>query len=66
MITVKNVMLTRSVWANIIGGAIQIGGYFAGMIPAEWQPVFAGGMVLLNILMRRITDTPATFTEGIK
>ena len=62
----KSIFASRTLWANVIGGAIAIGTAF-GLdldIDAEAQTAIVGGiMAVVNIVLRFMTSAPVTVTR---
>ena len=58
---------SKTLWANIIGGAVAIGTAF-GLnldIDAETQTAIVGGILaVVNIILRFMTSAPVTMTRG--
>lgn len=57
---------SRTLWANIIGGAVAIGTAF-GLnlgLDAESQTAIVGGiMTIINVILRFMTSAPVTVTK---
>ena len=52
---------SKTVWANLIGGAATIGGVFGldlGLTPEAQAQLVAGIVVVVNIVLRFITKGP--------
>jgi hypothetical protein len=58
---------SKTLWANIIGGAVAIGTAF-GLdlgLDAEAQTAIVGGiMTVINVILRFMTSAPVTVTRG--
>lgn len=63
----KSIFASRTLWANVIGGAVAIGTAF-GLdldIDAEAQTAIVGGiMAVVNIILRFMTSAPVTVTRA--
>lgn len=62
----KSIFASRTLWANVIGGAIAIGTAF-GLnldVDAEAQTAIVGGiMAVVNIILRFMTVAPVSVTR---
>jgi hypothetical protein len=50
--------LSRTMWANLIGGAVTIGGVFGldlGLTPEAQAQLVSGIMVVINLVLRLVT-----------
>jgi hypothetical protein len=59
----KSKFASKTIWANLIAGAVTIGTVFGldlGLTPETQAELVAGIMVLVNIALRFVTD------QGIK
>ncbi len=63
----KSIFASRTLWANVIGGAVAIATAF-GLdldIDAEAQTAIVGGiMAVVNIVLRFMTTAPVTVTRA--
>ena len=53
--------LSKTMWANLIGGAVTIGGAFGldlGLTPETQAQLVAGIMAVVNIVLRFVTKRP--------
>jgi hypothetical protein len=62
----KSIFASRTLWANVIGGAVAIATSF-GLdldIDAEAQTAIVGGiMAVVNIVLRIVTKSPITLAK---
>jgi hypothetical protein len=54
----KTLIESKTFWVNLLTGAIAVGGYLTGVIPAQYQPYLIGGLAIANIVLRLITGQP--------
>ncbi len=57
---VKAWYASKTLWANVIAGAATVAGVFGvdvGLGPEEQAQLVAGVMVVVNIILRFVTDT---------
>lgn len=50
--------LSKTMWANLIGGAVTIGGVFGldlGLTPETQAQLVSGIMVVINLVLRLVT-----------
>lgn len=56
----KALITSKTTWANILLGIIQIAGLVSGYIPEQYAPIGVAVQSIANILLRLITNQPIT------
>ena len=57
----KSFLQSKTIWANIIGAGVTIAGVFGldlGLTPESQAQLVAGIMVVVNIILRFVTNGP--------
>ncbi len=57
---------SKTIWANVIGGAVAVGTAFGldlGLSPEDQAAIVGGIMTILNIFLRFRTSAPVTATR---
>lgn len=63
----KSIFASRTLWANVVGGALAIGTAFGLDLPVdeETKTAIVGGiMAIVNIVLRFMTSAPVTVTRA--
>ena len=58
---------SKTLWANVIGGAVAIGtafGFDLGLAPEDQTAIVGGIMTVINVILRFMTSAPVTVTRG--
>lgn len=53
---------SKTLWANLIIGTLDMIGHFGGFIPPQYQPYIVLATTLLNFGLRFISNAPITLT----
>jgi len=63
----KSIFASRTLWANVVGGALAIGTAFGLDLPVDEETktaIVGGVMAIVNIVLRFMTSAPVTVTRG--
>jgi len=63
----KSIFASRTLWANVVGGALAIGTAFGLDLPVDEETktaIVGGVMAIVNIVLRFMTKAPVTVTRG--
>ena len=66
----KSIFASKTFWANLLGGLLQVIGLASGAIPPQYAPYLAAAQGILNIILRLLTNqpvhivTPQTVTQS--
>ncbi len=56
---------SKTLWVNIVGGVVVVVQYVSGINPA-WAEGTAATLVILNLILRLLTNQPIDGTPGAK
>lgn len=56
---------SKTLWVNIIGGVVVLVEYVAGINPA-WAQSTTAALVILNLVLRLLTNKPIDGTPGAR
>ncbi len=55
-----NILKSRTVWANVISGALTLIGTLSGQLPPAWAPYIVIAVNVMNLVLRFLTTKPIT------
>lgn len=56
----KSLLASKTFWANLLAGGLQIAGMVSGFMPEKYAPLGVAVQSILNIVLRLVTNQPIT------